>query len=392
VRVDKEPKDTVYLLNTSIADEMQLARLLQKGLSDAKVASLITYKTKSQKLQPSGSSSLSTDSRIRYVATTAQPPAGSTETATPLPEQIATAEPTKTVTRFLLELSGAEEQDSEGRPKNLAKRNYSQMREDVLAAAKNAGIELNPSLLSLAPSPCLPSWREDSADSFDKWEIGLPMAADQADKLMATLTNSIEETPLWLSLSQIRGRVAKEMQQRALAALLMSFVFIVIYVWFRFQRVSYGLAGVVALVHDVLITMGALALSHWFAKPLGLLGVDDFKIGLTEIAAFLAIIGYSLNDSIVIFDRVREIRGRSVRITEEMLNQAINQTLSRTILTSGLTLIAVLVLYILGGEGIHAFAFSLLVGIVVGTYSSIFIASPILLWLNKREVAAAARG
>ncbi|MCA9182693.1 MAG: protein translocase subunit SecDF, partial [Planctomycetales bacterium] len=105
----------------------------------------------------------------------------------------------------------------------------------------------------------------------------------------------------------------------------------------------------------------------------------------TEVAAFLTIIGYSLNDTIVVFDRIREVRGRNPKLTSDMINASVNQTLSRTLLTSGTTLLTLVVLYIFGGEGIHAFAFALLIGIIVGTYSSIFIASPVLLWLSNRE-------
>jgi SecD/SecF fusion protein len=159
-------------------------------------------------------------------------------------------------------------------------------------------------------------------------------------------------------------------------------VFVVGYIWVRFQRVSYGLAAVVALIHDVLITLGALAVSYWAAPVFGFLGVDQFKIGLPVLAAFLTIIGYSLNDTIVVFDRIREVKGKSPRLTEEMVNTSINQTLSRTLLTSLTTLIVIAVLYIGGGQVIHAFAFSLLIGIIVGTYSSIYVASPILLWMT----------
>ncbi|MCA9135018.1 MAG: protein translocase subunit SecF, partial [Planctomycetales bacterium] len=185
--------------------------------------------------------------------------------------------------------------------------------------------------------------------------------------------------------SQIGTRVAGEMQQRAIGAILLSLVFIVGYIWFRFQKVAYGLAAVIALVHDVIITLGILAVCHWLAPYLGFLLVEDFKIGLTEVAAFLTIIGYSLNDTIVVFDRIREVRGRNPKLTSDMINASVNQTLSRTLLTSGTTLLTLVVLYIFGGEGIHAFAFALLIGIIVGTYSSIFIASPVLLWLSNRE-------
>ena len=113
--------------------------------------------------------------------------------------------------------------------------------------------------------------------------------------------------------------------------------------------------------------------------------IDKFKISLTVVAALLTIIGYSLNDTIVVFDRIRETKGKAKRLTRDMINFSINQTLSRTLLTSITTLIVVVLLYWFGGDGIHAFAFALVVGVLVGTYSSIFVASPILLWLIERK-------
>ena len=120
-------------------------------------------------------------------------------------------------------------------------------------------------------------------------------------------------------------------------------------------------------------------------------------MSLPVTAALLTIIGYSINDTIVVFDRIRELKGKSPNLTAQLINDSINQTLSRTVLTSATTFLAVLVLYVLGGPGIHAFAFALMVGIFVGTYSSIFVASPLLLWnvkageatvTNKERVSA----
>jgi SecD/SecF fusion protein len=141
------------------------------------------------------------------------------------------------------------------------------------------------------------------------------------------------------------------------------------------------LAAVVALIHDVLVAVGAIALSYWLAGVFGFLGIQEFKISLTVVVAFLTIVGYSVNDTIVIFDRIREVRGKSAVLTADMINSSINQTLSRTILTSLTTLISTLVLFAVGGEGIHAFAFTLFVGFLSGTYSSIYIATPFVLWL-----------
>ena len=130
-------------------------------------------------------------------------------------------------------------------------------------------------------------------------------------------------------------------------------VFIMAYIWFRFQKVAFGVAAVVALLHDVVITLGIMALCHWLVGPLQFLMIEDFKIGLTEVAAFLTIIGYSLNDTIVVFDRIREVRGKSPKLTSKMINDSVNQTLSRTLLTSGTTILTLIILYIWGGEGIH---------------------------------------
>jgi SecD/SecF fusion protein len=157
----------------------------------------------------------------------------------------------------------------------------------------------------------------------------------------------------------------------------------------------YGFAAVVALIHDVLVALGFVALSAYLvygAEPLAnMLLIDKFQVSLTLVAAFLTIIGYSLNDTIVIFDRIREVKGKSPRLTADMINAALNQTFARTLLTSFTALISVFVLYIVGGEGIHAFAFALLVGFISGVYSTIYIANPVLLWLSHRAEATAAR-
>jgi SecD/SecF fusion protein len=187
--------------------------------------------------------------------------------------------------------------------------------------------------------------------------------------------------PYFPSVTSFGGKVAASTQQQAAYALGASLILIVGYIWIRFQKVIFGLAAVVALVHDVLITLGALAVSAWLAPYLGFLKVDPFKIDLPIVAAFLTLIGFSLNDTIVIFDRIREIRGKSPDLTADMINLSVNQTLSRTILTSLTVFMTVFILYVWGGQGIHGFAFALLVGVVAGTYSTIYIASPTLLWL-----------
>ncbi|MEE3372805.1 MAG: protein translocase subunit SecF, partial [Planctomycetota bacterium] len=233
-----------------------------------------------------------------------------------------------------------------------------------------------------------PEWRTNDSGPQTRWQItlvGLPR--EQALTVVRQLKKSFSEEPIWLSSSTIGGRVAGDMQATAVAALIASLMGIIGYLWIRFQRVIYGLAAVVALLHDVLITLGAIALSAYVADYLGWLMIEEFKISLPMVAAFLTIVGYSLNDTIVVFDRIREVRGKSPSITDVMINKSINQTLGRTLLTSLTTLIVVVILYALGGAGIHGFAFALVVGVMVGTYSSIFVASPALLWMARRAVA-----
>jgi SecD/SecF fusion protein len=180
------------------------------------------------------------------------------------------------------------------------------------------------------------------------------------------------------------------------AAIILCLAGIIGYVWFRFHGVIYGVAAVVALVHDVLIALGAVALSAFlveYAPPVAqALMIDKFQVSLTLVAALLTIIGYSLNDTIVIFDRIREVKGKSPRLTASMINAAVNQCMPRTLLTAFTSLISVFILFLVGGEGIHAFAFTLLVGFVAGVFSTIYIANPVLLWPSQRAEAAAARG
>jgi preprotein translocase subunit SecF len=166
-------------------------------------------------------------------------------------------------------------------------------------------------------------------------------------------------------------RVGKELRNDGLAALAIASLLILVYIWVRFTlRFSPG--AIVASVHDLLVTAGILVI----------LGME---FDLTILAAMLAILGYSLNDTIIIYDRIREnMELRTAHDLPEVLNESVNQTLSRTILTSGTTAAAVLSLFFLGGEVIRPFAFTMLIGIVVGTYSSVFIAAPVLLWLETR--------
>jgi len=161
-------------------------------------------------------------------------------------------------------------------------------------------------------------------------------------------------------------RVGEELQQRALLAILISFVLTLIYVAFRFEW-RFGVAAIVATAHDILITLGFIAALR-------------MEISVATVAAFLTIVGYSLNDTIVVFDRVRENIAKRIRGLShaELIDRSINETLPRTVLTSGTTLVTLLSLYIFGGAVIRDFALVLILGIAIGTFSSIFVASPAL--------------
>ncbi|MFM8705602.1 MAG: protein translocase subunit SecF, partial [Planctomycetia bacterium] len=224
---------------------------------------------------------------------------------------------------------------------------------------------------------------------YRNWALSTSLDAATARRVVEGLAKKLGDTPVYLSANSIGGKVAGNTKITALYALLASLLMIVLYVWVRFQNVAFGLAAVVALIHDVLVAVACLALSTYVSRFLGWALVDDFKISLDVVAALLTIVGFSINDTIVIFDRLRELRGKSPYVTAAMIDKAVNQTLSRTILTSGTALLATLILYLFGGQGIHAFAFTMLVGIITGTYSTIYIAAPIVLWLQ--EGAAAAR-
>ncbi len=216
---------------------------------------------------------------------------------------------------------------------------------------------------------------------FLEWDMTVETSKENAQAVLKSLEADVNAQPYFRGESGVGGQIADTSKWQAIGALLASLLGIVGYIWIRFQRVVFGLAAVVALVHDVLFVLGAIAVSYYLAGSLGFLGINEFKISLPIVAAFLTIIGYSLNDTIVVFDRIREVRGKSPDLTGEMINKSIGQTLSRTILTSLTTLLVVVILFVWGGDAIHGFAFALLVGVLVGTYSSIFVASPVLLWL-----------
>jgi preprotein translocase SecF subunit len=173
---------------------------------------------------------------------------------------------------------------------------------------------------------------------------------------------------------EVGPRIGEELKGKAILAIFWALVGIIIYIWWRFEF-TFGVAAIAALVHDIMITVGLFAI---FGR----------EINLPVVAALLTIVGYSLNDTIVIFDRIREDIKKYRKLSYgEIINFSINETLSRTIITSLTTFLVVLCLYLFGGTVINGFAFALLIGVIVGTYSSIFIASPILVGYFNRRLA-----
>ena len=199
----------------------------------------------------------------------------------------------------------------------------------------------------------------------------LSSVAGATPAVLSAIKDTYSLAPFTIRNVEIVGpKVGAELRNQAIRVTLYALAGMLVYIAFRFEWV-YGAAAVLAVFHDVLIT-------------LGLFKIFGFEISLTVIAALLTLVGYSMNDTIVIFDRIRE-NSRLLRKEPfaDIVNKSINQTLSRTILTSGLTFLTVLVLFLMGGQVLRAFAFALVVGIVVGTYSSFGIAAPLVVAWNK---------
>lgn len=202
-----------------------------------------------------------------------------------------------------------------------------------------------------------------------------PRFANRVSESLASVYPDLlpsEKSDFILSIDKVGPKVGAELSSDAILAILYALGFILIYISVRFEF-KYAIGAIAALTHDVLITLGVFS-------------ILGYEISLAVIAAFLTIVGYSLNDTIVIFDRVREnvksLKGSSM---ESVINQSINDSLSRTIVTSLTTFLVVLILFLVGGEVIHTFSFAMIVGVVIGTYSSIFVASPIVIKMDKKQ-------
>lgn len=216
-------------------------------------------------------------------------------------------------------------------------------------------------------------------DESDEFLIRAQNTGSGMEGLSQTVKNALEQSygagKVDLRRAEMVGpQVGKDLREKGLMAIIWAMVGILIYITWRFEF-RFGVGALIATLHDVLITLAAFS---FFNK----------EIDLTIIAAFLAIIGYSLNDTIIVCDRIRENMGKHAKEgLATIINRSINETLSRTIMTSGTTLLVVIALFILGGGVIHNFAFAMLVGILIGTYSSIFVASPVILFWESHKHA-----
>ncbi|MDY0110808.1 MAG: protein translocase subunit SecF [Candidatus Krumholzibacteria bacterium] len=213
----------------------------------------------------------------------------------------------------------------------------------------------------------------------DEFLINFPQMQTElleaAQVMMQRLRENLPDYQIELRREESVGpKAGGELRTAAANAVALALLLIVVYIWFRFVF-RYGIAAIIALIHDVTLTLGIFSLL-------------DLEISLSVIAAFLTIIGYSLNDTIVIFDRIREnMKLRRKESYSDVINRSINECLSRTFITSLTTFFVAFVLYLVGGPVIHDFAFALSLGVIIGTYSSMFIASPVLVFWYEHFIA-----
>ncbi|MGC9455110.1 MAG: protein translocase subunit SecF, partial [Phycisphaerae bacterium] len=263
-----------------------------------------------------------------------------------------------------------------------------QRHRELLLQRDFAGKVVMPEIVGLTPA---------GQDAYSAFAILVPqpdqaVSMDALAKEQIKLTGAAMRRQESLVTTNFDAAIATQTTQYAIAAVILSWLAIVGYLWLRFGSARWGLAAVVCLVHDTVIVVGLVAASGWLHETwLGnALAITSFKIDLGMVAAILTVIGYSVNDTIVVFDRIRENRGKLTKVTGPVINSSINQVLSRTLLTSGTTFIVLLIMYVWGGPGIHAFSYALLAGVIFGTYSSIAVASPQLMGLKRALVAKVA--
>lgn len=228
-----------------------------------------------------------------------------------------------------------------------------------------------------------PQWGEVSLQSFGAAHDVLIRVETSDESEQAALVETIKQTLSgydaameFRKIDYVGPTVGRELIESGILALIVAMGAMMLYIWFRFEW-QFGLGGIIALIHDALLLLGFYVLS-------------GFEFGLTSIAAILTVIGYSINDSVVIYDRIREnLRKYKKMPLPELINNSLNETLSRTIVTAFTTVLAALALAIFGGDVISGFSYALVVGVMVGTYSSVYIAAPILMAFELRRSASA---
>jgi len=235
--------------------------------------------------------------------------------------------------------------------------------EGTVSAVKTAVVVANDPNLSVVTNP-------------ERWLV------EVATPEWGIVRDALTESSSLAGVQSFDAAMARTFKAKAIVAVILSFIGIMISLWVRFGSLRYSLAAITALFHDVIAVLGLIALSevlyHYAPGFTAAIGLQPFKIDLGLVAALLTIIGYSLNDTIIILDRIRENRGKLAYASAKVVNLSINQTVSRTIITSGTTFVAVLILYIEGGQAIRSFSYALLCGVVVCTYSSVAVAAPLV--------------
>ncbi len=237
--------------------------------------------------------------------------------------------------------------------------------EEALGRIDPLGVGAGSDLYTKA-AQAISDYRRNSKGVID--DISLIQTQDVSAELLEKMkANFTEGNFAVISADVVGAVVGKDLRNRAIYVTLAALAGMLVYIAFRFEWI-YGVAAVLAVFHDILITLGIFALFHW-------------EISLTVIAALLTLVGYSMNDTIVVFDRIREnVRVRRRDSLAQIANDSINQTLSRTVIAAGLTFLSVVAIVLFGGEVLRGFALALTIGIIIGTYSSIAVASPMMLW------------
>jgi preprotein translocase subunit SecF len=246
---------------------------------------------------------------------------------------------------------------------------------------QRAGVQLSDAQVDQLGAAIV-AWRDQHGGLLASLD-DLKQAPGVTPQVLAVVKQECYLTPYTAArnIEIVGPKVGSDLWHQAINATLLALAGMLVYIWFRFEWI-YGVGAVIAVFHDTIITLGIFSLLNK-------------EITLTVIAALLTLVGYSMNDTIVIFDRIRENLhlNRRERLAD-VINRSVNQTLSRTVMTSGLTFLAVMALFLFGGPVLHGFSLALVVGIIIGTYSSVFVASPIVLfwhdWADKRRKAAPA--